>query len=281
LQAESVGKGTSGSEMGRTFVQQSAEQTTMALVMNCNVSQDMASWNFCCFIWITLHLLLLLLLASHFFMFSRSHSCLELSHVQANEAKGEEGEKREEGKEKKSINNEKVMENWGDGKWVALQKAKHQPERENWKSFSDTFWIMMMIFPFSIAFSHSFNSGRASVLRAKHSKAKQPTPNQTGRQRNRFSHFGVLWKVWSFSSLIFHSFLFHSFPFTHSYILEQHQFLHRDKTLTCRLPNCIYIGRTWTDMRNHNLLSHNDEKLFICTQPNCDYQAETMEQLRR
>lgn len=68
------------------------------------------------------------------------------------------------------------------------------------------------------------------------------------------------------------------------YILEQHKFVHRDRiasrTFPCQLPNCIYIGRNATDTRNH-LLTHNDERLFICTQPSCDYRGQTMEQLRR
>jgi hypothetical protein len=29
--------------------------------------------------------------------------------------------------------------------------AKKQVQGENWKSFSDNFWIMMMTFPFSVA----------------------------------------------------------------------------------------------------------------------------------
>ncbi|KAG5683278.1 hypothetical protein PVAND_012568 [Polypedilum vanderplanki] len=71
--------------------------------------------------------------------------------------------------------------------------------------------------------------------------------------------------------------------FLSKFFLDQHKFIHRKKietkTSACQISSCIYVKHNSVDAKNH-LLGNNDEKLFICTQPNCDYQSETMEQLK-
>ncbi|KAF5307075.1 hypothetical protein FQR65_LT07134 [Abscondita terminalis] len=61
-------------------------------------------------------------------------------------------------------------------------------------------------------------------------------------------------------------------------VLQQHMTKHTGRPIKCHYSDCLFSARFPSELKTH-LLSHSDEKLFLCN--HCSYQGKTRKQLQR